>query len=136
MSHFVLDGSVTIAWCFEGQASAYADSVMARLDRERATVPSIWALELANAMLIGERRKKISRAEIARCLQMVAGLPITIDENAAQTAFGPILTLARDQNISAYDAAYLELAMREGIPLATRDEGLRTAARHAGVPLL
>ena len=136
MSHFVLDCSVTIAWCFEGQGSAYADSVIERLDRERAMVPSIWPLELANAMVIGERRKKISGQEIVRCLQLVAELPITIDETTTERALGPVLGLARDQNISAYNAAYLELALREGVPLATRDDGLKSAARQLGLPLV
>ena len=109
---------------------------MERLDGERAMVPSIWPLELANAMVIGERRKKISGQDIVRCLQLIAELPITIDETTSERALGPVLALARNQNISAYDAAYLELALREGAPLATRDDDLKSAARQLGVPLL
>jgi predicted nucleic acid-binding protein len=136
LSAFVLDCSVTIAWCFEGQASAYADSVMARLERQRAIVPSIWPLEVLNALLIGERRRKISPQETLRCLRMVEELPIAIQEVAAERVWTAVLGLARDLSISAYDAAYLELAVRLHAPLATGDEGLKNAARRAGVRLI
>lgn len=133
MNRFVLEASVTLAWCFEDERSAYADRLLDGMVPAGAAVPAIWPLEVANALLVAERRRRLTRAKAARTHHVLEGLPITIDSESAARAFDQILELARAHHLSVYDAAYLELALREGLALATLDERLRRAARHAGV---
>ena len=135
MNRFVVDCSVTMAWCFEDEVDAYADSVLTRVVRSALTVPSIWPFEVINILGIGERRKRLTSADVAKFLAMLSALDIRIDQAAPDRVFGPMRLLARQQNLSAYDAAYLELAVREGLPLATRDGQLKKAARAVGVSL-
>lgn len=133
---FVLDASVALAWHFEDEASAYADRALERLREDDAVVPAIWPLEIANGLLAAERRGRLSAADVAQAHGLLSDLPIGVNALTLQVALGPVLDLARAQGLSTYDAAYLELAMREGLPLATEDEALRAAARRVGVPLL
>jgi len=132
---FVVDASVTLSWHLDDEPNAYSDAVLGRLATEPAMVPRIWFLEVANGLLIAERRGRITSAHSSHVHQALANLPITADDLSLDLALGSILSLARSQNLSAYDASYLELAMREGLPLATVDSDLRTAALAAGVPL-
>ena len=132
LSTFVLDNSIVMAWSFE-EANAYADAVLDSLQESRALVPSLWPLEVANSLLVGERRKRINQAESLKWVQILRTLPIAVDEETTQHALTTTLSLAREQALSAYDASYLELAMRHGIPLATSDERLKTAAKMVGV---
>ena len=136
MSRSILDCSIVMAWFFEDQADTFTEGVLDEVAADGASVPSIWPLEVANALLVGERRNKASIAESSRFLSQLSSLRITVDEEAPRRALEQILELGRNQRLSAYDAAYLELAMREGLPLATRDESLRKAARAVGVELL
>lgn len=133
---FVLDASLALAWHFEDEVSEYADLVLDRLGEDPAVVPSLWALEIANALVIAERRGRLSPAEVARVAGLFLEVPISIHEVTLQSALGPVLDLAREHGLTAYDAAYLELAMREGLVLATEDMALRAAAERTGVPLL
>jgi len=133
---FVLDASLALAWHFEDEISEYADRVLDRLGEDPAVVPSLWALEIANALVVAERRGRLSPAGVARAAELFLEVPISIHEVAPQSALGPVLDLARTHGMTTYDAAYLELAMREGLPLATEDEALRAAAERVGVPLL
>jgi predicted nucleic acid-binding protein len=133
---FVVDASVTLAWCFRDEQNAYAHRMLRRLDDEPAVVPSVWPLEIVNGLLVAERRRRLSPAEVAQVGRELADLPITWHELSLDLAFGPVLDLARAQALSTYDAAYLELAMREGLPLATQDEALRAATQRVGVPLV
>ena len=133
---FVLDASLALAWHFEDEASAYADRVLDRLGEDQAVVPSLWALEIANALVVAERRGRLSAADVARAADQFLGMPVSIQEESLQSALGPALALARTHKLSAYDAAYLELAMREGLPIATEDGTLRAAAKKVGVPLV
>lgn len=135
MSGFVLDCSVAMGWCFEDEADPYSDAVLGDLADAGAVVPSIWPLEVANVLLTAERRKRISKAQSRRFLELLQGLPISVDDASVSRAWDGALSLARDHDLSAYDAAYLELAMREGLPIATRDDLLRKAARRCGVPV-
>ena len=136
-SRVVLDASVTVAWCFADEATLFADQVLDFLaDGGGAIAPAIWPFEVANALLAGERRKRISTAQVTSVLQRIADLPIAIDSVRSDRAFSQILSLARQQQLSEYDAAYLELAMREGLPLATLDTQLRRAAKNIGVVLV
>ncbi len=136
MKRFVLDCSVTMAWYFRDQADAYCDAALASLRAGEALVPSIWPLEVANVLVLAERRKFLDKEDTSGFLKLLSELRIAVEEDTSRRAMGPILTLARERNLSAYDAAYLELAMREGLPLATRDQALKKAARSLGVSLV
>lgn len=133
MSSFVLDASTTLAWCFEDETTAAAAAVLERLRDQEALVPSLWLLELANGLLVAERRQRITRAESTRFLGLVRELPIRIEQTSTLDLASSVIDLARDYELSAYDAAYLEVALRLGQPLATLDERLRAAADRAGV---
>jgi predicted nucleic acid-binding protein len=131
----VLDHSIAIAWCFADEKDAYADGLAARFPGLEAWVPGLWPLEVANALLMGERRGRSTQADTATWTAFLASLPITVDEETNTRAWNDTLNLARSQDLSAYDAAYLELAMRKGVPLATLDHNLKAAATAVGVPL-
>ena len=136
MSRFVLDCSIAMAWCFADEADAVADSVLDRLSEDTALVPSVWPLEVANVLLVAERRDRITAAHAARFLDLLSALPIVVDETTQARAWGPVRSLGREHGLSSYDAAYLELAMRAGVPLASRDSVLRSGAEACGVPVL
>ncbi len=129
---FVLDGSVPLAWFFEDESDAYAEAVQDSLTSAVAVVPPLWHLEVANALLVGERRQRTTEAKVTHFLTLLSCLPITVDEETAARAWSDTLALARAHNLSAYDAAYLELALRQGLPLASLDEPLRGALRKVG----
>ena len=131
----VIDCSVTMAWYFKDEANPYSDAVRSALAIERAAVPALWPLEVANVLLMGERRKRSTQAQAAKWLRFLTALPIAVDSQAPILAFDPILNLARSHKLTAYDAAYLELAIRLGLPLAARDDALEKAAQSVGVPL-
>jgi predicted nucleic acid-binding protein len=131
----VIDSSVALAWCFPDEQDDYSQSVLDALGSERAIVPELWHLEVANTLLVGERRKRSTQANTMTWLGFLASLPIAVDEETKRHAFGNTVNLAREHNLSAYDAAYLELAIRRGLPLATLDDKLRTVAQTVGVPL-
>ncbi len=136
MSRFVLDCSVAMAWCFEDELDGYADTVLDGLVEGTAVVPSHWRLEVANILLVAERRGRLKEADSTRFLELLGALPIEVDSETDARAFGAILLLGREHGLSSYDAAYLELAMREGVPLASLDQPLGLAAEGAGVSLL
>jgi predicted nucleic acid-binding protein len=131
----VIDSSVAIAWCFPDERDDYSQSVLSALASERAVVPDLWHLEVANALLVGERRKRSTQANTVTWLGFLASLPIAVDEETKLHAFSSTLSVARENDLSAYDAAYLELAIRRGLPLATLDDKLKAAAQAVGVPL-
>lgn len=131
----VIDASLTLAWALEDEPNDYADRIFGRLPHEPAGVPGVWALEVANGFLVAERRGRVTAVEVSRAHAILKDLPIIAEESSLDLALGPVLALARMHNITAYDASYLELAMREGLPLASLDDRLRTAALAAGVPL-
>ena len=132
---FVLDGSIALAWCFSDEADPYADLIARRFPGVEAVVPALWHLEVTNTFLVGERRQRSTSADTARWSSFLAALPITVDGRAGFQIVPDILTLARRHKLSAYDAAYIELALRRGLPLATLDDKLKAAAGAAGVPL-
>lgn len=135
MSRFVVDCSVTMAWCFADELDEYADSVLGALSRSDATVPALWSLEVANTLIQGERRRRLVVADSQRFLDLLESLPIQVDGETAMRATGATLAVGREYGLTIYDATYLELAMREGLSLATSDRKLRTAIKSAGVPL-
>jgi len=132
---FVLDGSITLAWFFEDESDAYADAVEDALVKASAVVPALWHLEVANALLVGERRKRTTEAKVTQFVALLQSLPISVDDATIAQAWSDTLHLARGQNLSAYDAAYLELALRRGLPIATLDDRLKAAAAAVGVTL-
>ena len=127
---FILDASTALAWAFpeERDASARA-SARAVLD-EGAVVPAIWCWEVQNALLSAERRKRIARTDAAAVLQRFAALPIEIEPIGPAISFGAEMETARRMQLSVYDAAYLELGLRRGMMVMTRDGKLGKAADH------
>lgn len=134
-SEFVLDGSITMVWGFDDEADDYADSILDRMPELQAHVPALWPLEVANVLLVGERRKRTTPADAGRFLAILAAFPIAVDDETMTRAWADTMHLARAHNLSAYDAAYLELALRRGLPLATLDDKLKAAAQAVGVAL-
>jgi len=133
---FVVDNSVVMAWCFEDEASAYTEGVLDRLRETQALVPAIWPLEVANVLLIAERRDRLNEAQTAHFAQLLQLLPILVEEADVARILGSVLAVGRAHSLSAYDAAYLELAARQGLALATQDDRLRKAAGNAGVAVI
>ncbi len=131
---FVLDTSVAMAWCFEDEATGATEAVLDRLSDEQAAVPSIWPLEVANVLLVGERRGRLSEAQASRFLELLTQLPIDVDGSATDMA--GLVATGRRHTLSSYDASYLMLAERLGLALATLDRPLAKAARKSGVELL
>jgi len=130
---FVLDASVTVSWGLEDEENAVADGVLQRMGVESAYVPGIWWFEIRNVLLVNERRGRISEEDTAVFLRAVSAMNIEIDHAAVD---GAILALARSHRLTVYDASYLELSTRRGLPLATLDRHLAAAARREGVPLV
>ena len=136
MSGFVIDASVALAWCFDDEATEATRALLDRFEDGRAEVPSLWHLELANALAMGERKGRITPARASEFIALIDALPIVIDERTPSVALNSVLELSWRELLSAYDASYLELAMRRGVPLATKDNDLARAANHVGVILL
>ncbi len=136
MSGFVLDASVTMAWCFADEATAATWAILERLESEGAAVPALWPLEVGNILAHAERRQRTTPTRIEQFLEQLRALPIRVDDETAGRAWREILLLARAEGLTTYDAAYLELALRNGLPLATKDNALRQASIRNGVKLL
>ncbi len=136
MTDMVIDCSVAVTWCFEDEASVASDELLDRLGQESAAVPQIWPLEVGNVLAMAERRGRIVAAKVAEFVALVESLPIAIDSETPQRALHEVLALARTERLTTYDAAYLELAMRLGVPLATKDEALRQAAGKLDAPVI
>ena len=129
MSVFVLDCSVAVAWLFEDEATPETDALLDRLAGDVALAPLHWRLEVGNVLAQAERRGRITPAQVATSVAFIAGLPIDIDVETDGRALREVLALARAAGLTSYDAAYLELALRRGVPLATQDKALARAAR-------
>lgn len=134
--NLVLDASVTLAWCFEDEGGEYAVGVLESLREKEAVTASLWPLEVTNGLVTAERRGRLGRADAAQFVRLLLSLPIVIDPVARRRPFESTYGLARTRGLTTYDAAYLELAIRLGIPLATLDGRLRDAAAEEGVELL
>jgi predicted nucleic acid-binding protein len=133
---FVIDNSVVMTWCFGDEISRYSDRVLDSLEVSTGFVPSIWPLEVSNVLLVAERKKRISEADSARFLALLTELPIIVEQESPERMIKEILALARKHKLSSYDASYLDLAMRKGLPIATLDKNLITAAKQSKVPIL
>jgi len=129
--NFVLDASTVVAWIFRDERSDYADRVQSSLIQSEAVVPWIWPYEVTNALIVAERRGRIESDTVASQLALLDRLPVTIDQTSPATE--RIAELAQRYQRTAYDALYLELALRHGLAVATLDGGLRQACVEAGV---
>lgn len=133
---FVLDNSVTMRWFFEdGSASdmAYADKVLADMKHRISIVPVTWGLEVANVLARAEAKNQVNTSRTGAFIKRLVVMNIEVDASTFEHALSDTLQLARTYKLSAYDASYLELALRRDIPLATLDENLQKAAKKAGV---
>jgi predicted nucleic acid-binding protein len=133
---FVIDASITAAWVMADEQSDLADRVIDSLDEKIATAPHLWALEMASILTVSERRKRITPAQKKMMAKAVEQLGVVEQPHTQAAVFGTIMDLAITHQLSAYDAAYLELAMRLDLPLATLDAALRKAAKTEGVILM
>ncbi len=131
----VLDASIALAWVLPDEQSALADAVLRHTIEAGAIVPPLWSLEVANALLVAERRGRLSGEQAAAAVQLLAAAPIRLAAPSPEADFGRTVQLARTHGLSAYDAAYLELSERTASPLATLDARLRDAARRATIPI-
>lgn len=135
MSQLVLDGSMAVAWVFEDEADATALAVREQVARHGALVPTHWRLEVANALIMAERRGRLREEDRVGTLADLAVLPIEIDDGTNTHAWHATVALAARHRLTSYDAAYLELARRRRLPLASKDRDLVSAAALCGVPL-
>ncbi|MHC1725179.1 MAG: type II toxin-antitoxin system VapC family toxin [Syntrophobacteraceae bacterium] len=135
MKRFVLDCSISASWFLLDESNDAAQAVLERLREEEAVVPALWIVEMANVLVIAERKNRISPADAARTLEVIADLPIIVEPADLGTMKG-CCTIAIKYSLSSYDACYLEIAQRLGLPLASLDLKLITAAGKSGIPLL
>ena len=135
MTEVVIDASVALAWCFPDEGSNYADGILVALEGQAMLVPAVWGLEIANAVLAGERSKRLRQPEIRRFTALLQSLAMVQDVQPVGDYVSNVLPVAREYSLSAYDAAYLELSIRHGAPLATLDAKLRKAAQKAGITI-
>ena len=133
---FVLDNSVALAWCFEGEQTPAILAVLDRLTETGAVAPLLWPLEALNGLLVAERRRRLTADQRIHLAGFLRDLPITLDPETATLAWDPTARLAERFALSLYDATYLELAHRRRLPLATLDRPLRAAATTLGLELL
>lgn len=133
---FVVDNSVSMAWCFKDETTLYSEQILQRLQVEEALVPSIWPLEVINVLLTAERRNRITTAQADAFLEVLSELPINVEEIGWPQKTTALLLRGRSTGLTAYDSAYLDLALRAGCPLATQDNKILDAAAHLKVTLL
>lgn len=124
-----------MAWCFEDESNEYTDAILENLKNSSAIVPTIWPLEVANVLLLAKKNKRISELQSASFIDALSILPIIVDQATSSRALHSIFVLAGQSDLTIYDAAYLELAIREKIPLLTLDKGLIKAAKKLHIPL-
>ena len=123
---FVLDASIALCWCFEDERSRYSDGVLNALKTCSAIVPPLWPLEVANGLLVGERRERLTPFQSAQFLTLLRQLPIQVEG---------AIDLGRETKLTSYDALYLSLAMQKGCMLATHDKAMRRACQKVGIEL-
>ena len=137
MASFVLDASAALPWCFRDEASEPTNRLLKRLQKDdEALVPAHWTVEVGNALLVAIRRKRIVREDVVRFLNDLAVLPIRVGPTEPAVVAAYTLPLAEKHGLSLYDAAYLQLALSERLPLATQDTQLVRAAKGEGVTLV
>lgn len=134
---FIVDASVGFAWVYPAQASSETDRLLELVESGAViVVPSLWFLEVANGLLAAQRRKLLTAAERKKAFERLSDLTFSVDEEAGRAALKKTSDLAEKHGLSVYDAAYLETALRRKLPLGSRDEPLRKAAKRCGVTVL
>lgn len=133
---FVLDCSVAISWCLVDENNDYANSILAMMPDCEAFVPAIWSLEIANVLLVAERRNRMTTEQSEEAITLLQSLLIQVDTVTEAKALSTIFRLGRQEALASYDAAYLELALRLGLPLATIDTRLAEAATRCSVNII
>ena len=137
MSQLVLDASIVLSWCFPDENTILAQHIARRFTQgDTAVAPSFWPHEVLNALLAGEKRKRISKELTQLFLDDLAKLPITLEAAPARIVFDRIQTLSRTHGLTSYEAAYLDLALTNGLALATLDEALLRACEKAGATVV
>lgn len=132
----VIDASSTLPWFFDDEATAETDELFIQVQSSGAFVPGIWKTEVANVFWIGERRGRVTEDQVADFIFDLRSLPVTVDYQTIEDPFDLIADLARRFQITVYDASYLELAHRSGLPLATLNQRLKAAAQSLGIVLV
>lgn len=132
----VLDASLAIAWCIEEEQTPGAMALLDQVGEQGAAAPALWPLEVTNTLMMATRRKRVPADRRDELIAFLRDLPVTLDTATADQAWGATVLLAERHRLSVYDAAYLELALRRDLPLATLDEGLRKAAVQAGAAVV
>lgn len=133
---FVLDCSVTMAWCFDDETTDYSEAVLDSLRSKSALVPVIWPLEVTNVLLMAMKRRRLTPVKAAGFLDRLNDLPIKLANSKPLSAMMSIFELGHEQKLTSYDAAYLDLALAHNIPVATMDRDLIKAAKAAGIKFL
>ena len=136
MSAFVLDCSVAVSWLFEDEARTETDALQPQLAASGGCVPALWLLEVANVLMQAERRGRIDAAGADERFDLLESLPLLVDTEHSASVIRQVIRLARAYSLTSYDAAYLELALRRRLPLATLDKAMRAAAQTEGVTCL
>ncbi|MBJ7607886.1 MAG: type II toxin-antitoxin system VapC family toxin [Candidatus Dormibacteraeota bacterium] len=132
----VIDASVTLAWCFSDEASQSTDQLLDAVSADGAMVPALWIYEVTNVLASAERRDRITPADAGAFLDDLRHLPIVVEPAFGDWGPANLVALARQHGLTAYDCAYLDVAARHGLPLATQDRTLRSAAQSAGVTVV
>lgn len=134
---FVIDSSAAMAWALPDEHSPHAEKILSRITAESSLwIPALWWYEVANVVAMARRRKRLNEAQGARILELLSLFPLQVDAPPGPASASRLTQLAQEHSLSAYDAAYLELAERRGLALATFDHDLIRAARKAGVQLV
>jgi predicted nucleic acid-binding protein len=137
MTVFVLDASLALSWCIPDEYTPETNKILRRLqDDDSAVIPALWIWEIGNVLMLAERRKRLDPAQRQEQIAMLQSLDLEIDELSTRQAWSATARLAETYKLTLYDAAYLELALRRGLPLASLDRNLRAAAELAGVGYL
>lgn len=135
MSFCVLDASCAFPWVFIDEATPEADALLDQIGQVGAVVPALWHIEIANGLGMALRRGRLTPERTLAAIDLLSALPLEVDGAAPSRALGAVLDLMGVHGLTAYDAVYLDLALRRSLPLATQDNALQAAARRAGVAL-
>ncbi len=136
MNRFVLDCSITLSWFFEDEQTEDSDRVRRAIEQgSEIVVPSIWPLEIVNGLVVAERRKRITNYQLSGYIERIRLLPIHIDAIQLDRTLTDVLKLAGKHALSSYDASYLELSVRNSLPIATLDRKLRSAAENLEIAI-
>jgi predicted nucleic acid-binding protein len=138
VSRFVLDNTVTMAWCFTDEATPFTETLLSRLSSltDSAIVPALWLYEVVNVTGLAVRKGRITEDKASAFLDSLADLPIEIEDATQARLFTSVMALVGRHKLTAYDASYLELAIRHDLPIAALDNALTKAARESGVTIV